>query len=157
MREFKYGKFSPGLSGKTGPIAILFIMLIPSCLAIAKGGIASIGSLLILAAAYGIFIFGFSWWPNIKCDKESLYLEFLGWPIKISRQDILDIQEIKHLPQRAWLVTAKKITFLHYLYSLLVSFKFVPGFVIWENISHRDELLSYIKQNVKRNIRVKGE
>lgn len=151
MREFKYGKMSPGLSGKTGAIIMLLIVLIPSCLVIAKGGVNVIGGPLILAAAFSIFIFGFSWWSNVKCDKEFLYLEFLGWPIKIPWEDVLDIQEIRYLPQKAWLVTAKKITFFHHLYSLLLSFKFIPGFVIWESISNHNELLSYIKQNIRNN------
>ncbi len=151
MKKYQYGKFSPGLSGKTGPIVMLLTVLIPSCLVIAKGGLTSIGGPLILAAAYSIFIFGFSWWPNVKCDKESLYLEFLGWPIKIPWENILEVEEINYLPQKAWLVTVKKITFLHYLYSLLLSFKFVPGFVIWESLSNHSELLSHIKQNIRRN------
>jgi hypothetical protein len=150
MKEFKYGKFSPGLSGKTGPIVMLLAVLVFPCLAIAEGRSDFLPGTLILAVFFGVLFFGFSWWPNIKCDKESLYVEFAGWPIKIPREDILDIQEINHLPQRAWLVTAKKITYLHYFYSLLVSFRFTPGFMIWESISNRDELLSYIKKCKKK-------
>ena len=149
MQEYTYGKISPGLSGKTGPIVMLLTAFVPSFLAIATGRLALLGGSLILALFYSIMIFGFSWWPKIKCDKESLYLEFLGWPIKIPWENILSVQEIRYLPQKAWLVTAKRITPLHYLYSLLVSFKFVPGFVIWESISNRGELLSSIKRNIK--------
>jgi hypothetical protein len=151
MKEYKYGKgsISPGLSGKTGPIVMLLTVLVFSCALITVGGVKSIGGLLILPAVYSIAIFGFSWWPIIKCDKESLYLEFLGWPIKIPWEDVLSVQEIRYFPQKAWLVTAKKITPLHYLYSLLLSFKLVPGFVIWESISNRGELLSHIRRNIK--------
>ena len=128
---------------------MLLTILVPSCLAIAKGELALIGMSLVFAVAYGIFIFGLSWWPIIKCDKESLYLEFLGWPIKIPWENILSVQEIRYFPQKAWLVTAKRITHLHYLYSLLLSFKLSPGFVIWESISNRGELLSQIRRNIK--------
>lgn len=151
MNEYKYGKISAGLSGKTGPIAMLFTILVLLCLGFASGRLAIAGFSLVFGIAYGIAIYGFSWWPNIKCDDNALYLEFLGWPIKIPWENVLDIKEIPYLPQKAWLVTAKRITFLHYSFGLLLSLKLVPGFVIWESISNYSELLSFIKRKMKKN------
>jgi hypothetical protein len=150
MKEYKYGKMSAGLSGKTGPIVMLLTILVLLCLGIVTGRSAIMGFSLVVALAYCIFIFGFSWWPNIKCDNDALYLEFLGWPIKIPWDDILGIKEVHYLPQKAWLVTARKITILHYLYSLFLSLKLVPGFVLWESLSNHSDLVGNIRREIKR-------
>ena len=149
MKEYRYSKISAGVSGKTGPIVMLLTVLVPSLLAVATGRFTLIGGSLILAVAYSLFVYGFSWWPNIKCDTEALYLEFLGWPIKILWGDIFEVKEISYLPQKAWLVTAKKITIIHYSFGLLLSHRLIPGFVIWENISNHSELLSHIRRHIK--------
>ena len=156
MKEYKYGKISAGLSGKTGAITMLLTILFPLCLVIPTGRLEVLGMSLLFAVVYSIAIYGFSWWPNIKCDDDALYLEFLGWPIKIPWDNVLDIKEIPYLPQKAWLVTAKRITFLHYSFGLLLSLKLVPGFVIWGSISNCSELLSISKGKMKRTGSISG-
>jgi hypothetical protein len=156
MKEFKYnkhGKISPGLSGKTGPIAMLLSVLVLSGLILVEGGLASIGGILVIVFFYGVMSFGLSFWSNIKCDKDTLFLEFLGWDIKIPWENILDIKEIRSLPQNVWLVTVKKITMLHYLYGLLFSFRLTPGFLIWESMPNHSDLISHIKRNIKKTRR----
>jgi len=46
-------------------------------------------------------------------------------------------------------VRAKKITLLHYFYGLMYGLEWAPGFLIWENISDRHELLSEIRKKGK--------
>ena len=150
MKEYRYSKLMhAGLSGKTGVVAMFLTIMVLVFLGIAIGRLDVIEFALIFAFAYGILIYIFSFWQNVRCDNDALFVEFLGWPIEIPWTDILEIREIHYFPQRAWLVTARKITILHYLYGLLFAFKLVPGFFIWENISSRDELLSKITRKMR--------
>jgi hypothetical protein len=150
MKEYKYNKLThAGLSGKTGAVAIFLTIAALVFLGIATGRADAIKFALAASFVYSIFIYGFSWWPNITCDNEALFVEFLGWPIKIPWTDIIGIKEVHYMPKKAWLVTARKITILHYLFGLQFALKLVPGFLIWENISSRDDLLSKIRRNMR--------
>ena len=150
MKEYKYNKLThAGLSGKTGAVAIFLTIMVLVFLGIATGRSDVMKFVLAVSFVYSILIYGFSYWPNISCDNEALFLEFLGWPIEIPWVDILEIKEIHYMPKKAWLVTARKITILHYLYGLQFALKLVPGFLIWENISNRDDLLSKIRKNMR--------
>lgn len=148
MKAYQYNRLTyAGLSGKTGVVVMLLTVAVLIVFGLATGG--SVGLALLVAVVYGLLLYGFSCWPNLTCDDEALFVEFLGWPIKIPWAEVLGVKEIYSLPKRAWLVTARKITFLHYFFGLQFSLKWAPGFLIWENISNREELLSKIRRRTK--------
>jgi len=149
MIAYKYDRFKYlGFSGKTGAVVSFLTVAALIVLNIVAGEPGAL-SVVMISLLYCVLMYFFSSWPNVTCDDEALFVEFLGWPIKIPWADLLGVKEVYSLPKRAWLVTAKKITFIHYLFGFQYSLKFVPGFLIWEGIPNRGELLSKIRGRAK--------
>lgn len=152
MKEYKYPRYMFGrLSGKLGLVVMVLIIPMAFVMGMASRGqiLAGVMFALIFAIFDCVAAYVLNMRPNIECDDEGLFIDFLGGPIEIPWTDVLGITQVYGMPQKVWLVRAKKITFLHYFYGLQFFLEWVPGFLIWENISNRDELLSEIRKKRK--------
>ena len=149
MKEYTYEKLKfARLSGKSGLVSVVLTILLAIVFGIVfpvyVKNLITFGLIYILVICLGFYVF--SWWPNITSTEDGVLIEFLSGKIRIPWGDILGIRQLYGMPGKAWLVSVKKITPLHYLLGLQFGLKPVPGFLIWEGISNRAELLSEIRK-----------
>jgi hypothetical protein len=113
--------------------------------------------LRVMIPCWSIFLFIFSfglgshfinYYPTIWTDENGISLSFLFlFRIKIPWSEVIDIKEYKYF-QKAYLVQARKITPLHFFYSLHYAHSLRPGFLFKKSIDHGEELVREIQYRI---------
>ena len=152
MKEYKYPAITfDRLKTRSGLVMLLLVMPLILGLGWVLSGqfLTGLGWALFAGVLVCLAVYAFNLRPAVTCDPERLSVDFMGMPCQIAWADILGIRQVYGLPRKAWLVQAPNISPLHHFYGLQFGKSWTPGFLIWEDISERTELLAEIRKQIK--------
>jgi hypothetical protein len=149
-------------------LASLAIWFLRACGAVAIVATAALGVLLLwnapqsnqptTAICLGIFavIFGgvlglllINMFPDIRVNAEGLVIKFLGRPVKVSWNDLVDVRRLGIPLGHIYVVRARKVTSFHRLYGWVYTRSLLPAILVRDSIEDGAELLEKLRGRAK--------
>lgn len=94
-----------------------------------------------------ISLYSCVYWSDIETHPEGIKVDFLGWDINISWNDVLKIGEVKNIMGfEIWYVKVKKLNFAYKLLGLANIGSFVPIILFTHILKNRKELIQEIRR-----------
>jgi hypothetical protein len=90
--------------------------------------------------------------PEIQTDAEGMTIQFLGRPVRILWDDVIDVRRLWIPFGHVYVIRARKVTFFHRLYGWAYTRSLLPAILVRDSIDGGTELLEALRGKTRANM-----